>query len=406
MGRGSPHPQGWHLLARNPSDLEEGAWEWWRAPRTSQVQKNTRTEENTMGWYKVPGEGPGPCSNPKCCNSGYFCTPLSPQQITYINHHPYDTGHQACSSTCLGPFDVTYRCPQPQQPGGQTTIRAAGKRGGTTYSKLLYADGMNADLTTVGCLSIPLTSGGVLNFSWNRFSGLLPAQVALQDTWMPAGSGAVFTFFPIVNTYAASYRRRTSAKGTVNYARTNTPDAVRPYGVTQTTTYWTEYDQVDRTYFEYFAGSSLATTDPMFGRLNRMYSVSGSTLWYSYSPNAGGQQLLRKIAGLTGNLIPYFSYANETIDATHFAPITSILIADLTDATKNQPVYFEYVSNIGFNYPFLTKIVYPSGCVRLFQALSDSNGSYRVAAEVDPEGYTTYFVYVNNLLATTLESTG
>jgi len=268
-------------------------------------------------------------------------------------------------------------------------------------------DSISADLTNAGCMTLPLKTGGGLNLSWTRMSGWSSLHPPFSDTWTPAGVGGVFGFLPQVTSLSGE-RLRLSDQGQMRYTLNDpAPSGFIRYVAKTSTTYWTEYDQDNKTYFEYFAGSSLLTTDPMFGRLNRVYDNQGKELSYTYSANAGGKQLLRRISGLGGNLVPYFGYVNETIDSTHFAPLTTIHIANIVDATKSQSIYFEYTT-LSNNKPYLTKVVSPSGCVRQFVPVTplDSFGLYRISAEVDPEGYTTYFVYVNSLLTKAIEPEG
>jgi RHS repeat-associated protein len=234
----------------------------------------------------------------------------------------------------------------------------------------------------------------------------------MTDNWLPAGVG-VFAFLPIVNQAntggAGNERRRVSSNGAVVYSDTDVPNSEVPYSAWRSTTYWTEFNQVQETYYEYFAGSGLSAYDPMFGRLNRIYAANGVNLLYWYSPTATGNQILRKITGLGGNLVPYFAYKDETFGPYPFqsAQITSIYLVNVADATQNRSMYFEYV-NYNAGFPFLSKIVMPSGCVRQYAPVFPPDGfsTYKIALEVDPEGNTTYFNYSSALLSSAVEPGG
>jgi YD repeat-containing protein len=335
-----------------------------------------------MGVYRSGGDGGG-CPNPKCCGGA---------------------GPGGGSGGPPGPGGAP-----PGPPGAGSGDGIIGSGGdGTTYARALLVDSISSDFTTSGCLYLPLKAGGNLRVGWSRFSGGMPAMMAYQDTWTPAGIAAVFSFLPIVNIFqtVANGRRRMSDTGSLNYSASDAPDNELAYAAIRTTTYWTEYDQRGHVYFEYFAGSSLATSDAMFGRLNRRYDTAGNQVLYSYGANASGQMLLRNITGLGGSVVPYFEYANETIDATHFAPITKMYLLDTMDATQSRTVYFVYDDS--FSYPYLTKVVQPSGCVKGFYPYLpfDSYGTYHIGWEQDAEGYTTYFNYASNTLTRMVEPEG
>jgi YD repeat-containing protein len=337
-----------------------------------------------MGWSK--GNSEEPCLNPKCCSK--------------------------CSKCSGGEANI----PTPRMPSPESNVGATGP-GGTTYQKLLTVAGTSSDLTSSsGCLKLPLKSGGFLSFLWARLSrvpGYNPGfsakmGTALEDGWAPAGTSAVFSFLPVMNLYdtVGGGRRRWSVNGTNNYSNSDVPDALVPYSATRGTTYWTEYDQVNLTYHEYFGGSSLSSSDPMFGRLNRVYDSNGNELSYSYSNNAGGIRLLRKITGFGGNVVPYFEYTDETVDSFHFAPITSVRLADVTNPANDRLVYFVY--NVQLRNNYLTQIISPSGCSQQFGPVQpfDSVALYRIGSETDAEGFTSSFSYSGLNLTSTTEPEG
>jgi YD repeat-containing protein len=335
-----------------------------------------------MGWWRSGGDGGGCGGNPGCCTAGGGGA---------------GGGGGGAGGGGGGGGGAG---------GGGDFIGSGGD--GTTYARILSVDGISSDLTYSGCLKLPLKAGGALEIGWVRFSGCLTAMMAFQDTWSPAGVGGVFTFLPLVNTFqtAVNGRRRLADTGSLNYSATDVPDNEIPYTAVRTATYWIEYDQRQLTYFEYFAGSSLLTSDKMFGRLNRRYDVSGNELQYAYADNPSGKPLLRKITGLGGNVVPYFEYADETIDATHFAPITKAYLWDAVNTAESRTVYFEFDPN--FSYPYLTKLVQPDGCVKRFAPYLPIDGfnTYRIGMEQDSEGYATYFTYASNMLSRIVEPEG
>lgn len=363
-----------------------------------------------MGYYKNNLEdGPCPC---RICNCKCSCPDcaggpgrLTPAEVTFLNHHPRKTIEK--NSRCLG---TPFGCPQPDTRRASSVMGGIG--GGTTYPKAMSFDNATSDFTQSGCQKIPLVGGGSLSIVWTRWSGMQSGQNAFQDGWTPGGEGGIHSFLPIVNNFlGATSRYRSSDKGSVQWTpysgTSDIPNVDVPYVAVRGTTYWTEYSHLDHTYYEYFAGSGLALTDPMFGRLNRLFDTNGNQLQYYYSPNAGGQQLLRKITGFAQNLIPYFGYADETVSGGKVAPITTVYLADLANASNSKAVYFEYTTITPPGYPYLTKIVSPSGCTTQYypQVPFDFNSTYRIQHETDAEGYTTYFFYVYNIpsLAFTIE---
>lgn len=266
------------------------------------------------------------------------------------------------------------------------------------------------------CLAIP-RRGCEMNMAWKRLGGQEALESAYKDGWMPGGAGSVFVFLPRVNTHNvpdASGRRVYSEDGTLAYDQNDTPQAELPRSAKRDTTYFTEYYAESGVYFEYWAGSSIGTSHATFGRLNRRYDSAGNVMQYHYTNNAQGRAVLRRMSGDVGNgLTPYFEYADDTIDATHFAPLTKMYVRDPETPADSRTAYFEYKSYTdvvtGFAYPFLSKIVNPTGCVRQYDPVvpfNDISDTYQLKRDVDPEGYETYFSYTAGTLTKVTEPEG
>lgn len=282
-------------------------------------------------------------------------------------------------------------------PKGPVIPPAASKVGGkSTYVRVIQApDGGSANYTPTGCLALPLKSGGVQKIESVQFAGAHARTLRYEDTWSPAGTSRVFSFLPVVQYYEASgpttFRGRVNSRGLRRYIDLAGENDV-PYVVYFDTTYWTEFDQLDRTYFEYWAGTGIATSNKLFGRPNRSYDTAGNELSYVYQDNAGGKPLLRKIVGYAGGVVPYFEYADETIDATRFAPITKVQLIDTLGTNAPRTIYFEY-ENVK-ERPYLRAMINPAGCATQYGSLVDDHwGISCLESATDPEGYASYFQY-------------
>ncbi len=266
-------------------------------------------------------------------------------------------------------------------------------------------------VTTVKCFALPLKGGGTLSLKWNHFMsqgapGTLDLMFGTEDggayvdRWAPAGAGSVFSFLPILNNndVTSGYRRRYSERGVTVYNNLDVPWAAVPYSARRDTTYFTEYDQREGIYYEYWN----LLPSSVFGRLNRRYDTVGNQLNYNYSPNGTGNPLLRSITGdFAGSFVPYFEYADDTIDgSTKFAPITKIFVMDKNDPGNCRSIYFDYWNYLWFTSnsktaQVLWRTTYPNGCVRQIDAnfYNDVFGFWDPYREVDAEGYETYFMY-------------
>ena len=267
------------------------------------------------------------------------------------------------------------------------------------------------------CITIPLKSGDQLSMTWNRLGGQGAAESAYVDTWMPGGAGGVFSFLPRVNleSIPVGGQRVYSNEGSLSFAFTSpgTPQAQLPIAAEKDTTYFTSYDQITGVYFEYFGGD-LPSTDARYGRVNRRYDSRGNTVQYNYTANAGGEALLRSLSGdVTGNLVPSFHYADETIDATHFAPLTKIFLEDQVDASRSRTVYFEYTDYQDAvtldTFAYLSRIIKPDGCTDQYDPIvpfNDITDVFQIKRDVDPEGFQTYFHYTGGSLDQVAEPEG
>jgi YD repeat-containing protein len=269
--------------------------------------------------------------------------------------------------------------------------------------------------TTCGtCVKAPRKASD-LSLRWIRLGGQDGYNSAYVDTWMPAGASGVFAFLPRLINIDTLYQRIFSEEGTISFDTTLAVQEELPIVAFQdATTYFTTYHQESGVYFEYFGGN-LASFDSQYGRVNRRYDTNGNVLQYNYAPNSTSNALLRSITGdVGGNVVPYFYYADETIDQTNkFAPVTSINIVDFSNVQNSRTIYFEYAS---YHNPltndtlqYLSKVVNPTGCTQLFDPITpfnDTHDAYQLKREVDAEGYQTYFYYSGASLAQVAEPEG
>ena len=285
-----------------------------------------------------------------------------------------------------------------------------------TCVKTNYYDYSSDETCCSECVELPLKDGETLSLGPVRLGGQEANQSSYVDGWKPAGAGSVFPFLPRVNLFSlpdVNGRRVYSAPGTLAYDGSDVPQAELPLAASRNTTYFTTFHRETGVYFEYFAGSSLASGDARYGRVNRRYDTQGSQLSYNYTNNAQGRALLRSLSGdIGGNQVPYFYYADETIDSTRFAPLTKLHLLDKGASQASRTMYFEYanyVDGLGATYPFLSKVINPGGCVQLFDPIipfADATDAYQLKRDVDPEGYQTYFTYNGTSLTRTTEPEG
>jgi RHS repeat-associated protein len=289
---------------------------------------------------------------------------------------------------------------------------------GTTYVSANQdtTNGDNGQITRSECLRLPLKSGGYLSLAWNCLLAQGPGVATYSaDHWLPAGASGFWSFLPLVNVklVPTNGRRLYTADGGVGFDGSDVVQAEIATVARRDTTYFTTFDRREGIYFEYFAGSGLNSgIDNIFGRLNRRYDLNGNQLLYSYGNNSQNppSPLLRKITGdIGGQVTAYFLYADETVDGTHFAPITTINLYSDADPTATRTINLSYTPIGGNSYPYLTKISNPAGCVHQYQPLQplENNNFYRVQLDMDPDGYTTYFAYSGTReLGTTIEPEG
>lgn len=282
--------------------------------------------------------------------------------------------------------------PEPKKPIAGPVVGKGSTN--TTYVRMTENHSRGSDLTTSGCVSLPLKSGESYPLNWTRWGGMPADRVEYFDNWAPAGEGAVFSFLPVVNTYFGS-RQRTSENGGLVYSALDIPSAEVSYIATRGPTYWTEYNPEKHVYFEYFAGSSVPTSNKAFGRLNRYYDTRGNELLYHYGNNVAGNPLLRRITGFAGSIVAYFQYADETISGSTRGVITKMRVGDVTLPETFRTVYFNYT--LSATLPFMSGIVNPEGCASQYDPESSTGYTlYNLKKEVDAEGYATYYDYTTS----------
>jgi RHS repeat-associated protein len=189
-------------------------------------------------------------------------------------------------------------------------------------------------------------------------------------------------------------RRVVRGDGSISYITTGAPNSELPTFGRFDPTYFTTYEEVQGTYFEWFGGTTISTQDLRWGHPNRVYDTKGNELDYSYvEPVVIG--VLDRITGdIGGGLIPYFGYPAWDGFTTHQG-ITKIYLYDTMFPSNSRTVYFEYTSAPSNSYYRLSRIIYPNGCVRQYQ-LAGNLIATPLTAEVDPEGFVTYFDYDPN----------
>ena len=291
-----------------------------------------------------------------------------------------------------------------------------------SYAGGTYGYDYSTSATSGGCVNCkPKSDATPVSLAWNRVAAQDSVASAYPDTWMPGGAGGVFSFLPRVtlNDIPTSGQRvyaKSSPVGTISYDSGNAVQGELPIFAFRTgTTYFTTYDQKAGVYFEYFGGG-LSSSDWRYGRINRRYDTKGNVIQYTYSPRVGGTNaLLRYLSGdIGGNIVPYFYYANETIDASHFAPITQISLLDQVTPANTRTSYYVYTNetDAGGNVrPFLTQIVNPVNCTNVYTPqtpfpLGDPGDPYQLLQDTDAQGYATQFNYSGGLLATVAEPEG
>jgi RHS repeat-associated protein len=260
------------------------------------------------------------------------------------------------------------------------------------------------DITRSGCLALPLKSGGKLRLTWNRLSLQGATEMVYGSGWRPAGIGSVFSFLPMVNVYSTNSRRVYSDSGSLDYDTNGIANSKLSDRGVLGTTYFTEFDPINLTYYEYWAGTGFATNAPEFGTVNRKYDLNGNQLLYSYYPPSQYSELSIITGDLAGSVIPYFAYNSG-------GNISTIHLADQVSPENSRTVYFEYLNYrnpVNNNYPYLSKIISPEGCVRRFDAVTPTmlEAFYNLKREVDPEGYETYFDYPSTFNITSTEPEG
>jgi len=268
------------------------------------------------------------------------------------------------------------------------------------------------------CCDVPLQASS-MSMKWVRLGGQDGYNSAYNDTWMPAGACGAFSFLPHLNNLSGFHQTIFSEEGVYSFGPTPSTPLQQELPILgfqdpTNTTYFTTYHQRSGVYFEYFGGG-LLSSNAMYGRVNRRYDTNGNVLQYNYAPNTTSNPLLRSITGeIGGNVIPYFYYADETLDGfTHLAPITKIYILDVANAQNSRTVYFEYTNyrNASTNdqLQYLSKVVNPTACTQLYDPITpfnDIHDTYQLKREVDAEGYQTYFSYSGATIAQVTEPEG
>ena len=278
----------------------------------------------------------------------------------------------------------------------------------------------SSDKTKCGvCVTVPLEASA-MSLNWVRLGGQDGYNSSYNnDFWMPAGGCAVFSFLPQLNTMGGFYQSIFSEDGTYSFGSgagfpVQVEHPILGFQDPANTTYFTTYHQETGVYFEYFGGQ-LTAFDALYGRVNRRYDTRGNVLQYNYAPNTTSSQLLRSITGeIGGNVIPYFYYADETLDGfAHFAPITKIYVLDVANASNSRTIYFEYTSYhnpiTNDSLQYLSKVVNPTGCTQLYDPITpfnDLHDTYQLRREVDAEGFQTYFAYSGATLSQVTEPEG
>jgi YD repeat-containing protein len=360
--------------------------------------------------------------NPQTPSASDTSTPADPPASTPANPGTSDPANPSGSSNAPNTVDTgTQTIPSDGSSSGVNAGTASTPTVFLGYKALPIGTGLSNGWTDYqsrsGCLSIPLKSGGRLDFTWRQIAGLGGAAAYFDaalgsDHWRPAGRGGAFDFLPLMMNDARllstsilirdkGYVRWPFASGTsgsITYYAYSNPIQFRiTYNSSDNTV--REDNLETRTYFVYGVGTTalpFGTAAKPNGRPILKADSNGNSLFYTYGPNPKGNGfVLGKITGdIAGGMVPYFNYS----PITYFnAPITKIYIYNSTNPASSRSIYYTYEQNAlptYFDY-FLKNITNPAGCTTGYKIIP-LNDNANPTKEQDAAGFTTYFNYDGN----------